>query len=124
MTGLLSRDNLPDKKNHHVKRIMGDFNPPRDTPDGWPGHDFDMDGDAGKVLLGSPVGRWAGCFLMQHKRQLGGSKFISKVRLFRSEKAGSLPCFRFYVDGPVEVGGGSGDGGAWGRVEGRATCAG
>lgn len=50
-----------------------------------------MDSDAGKALLGSPGERWAGYFLMQHKRQLGGSKFISKIRVFKSEKEGSLP---------------------------------
>ena len=36
---------------------------------------------------------------MQHKRQLGGNKWISKVRVFKSEKADSWPYFLFYVDG-------------------------
>jgi hypothetical protein len=40
---------------------------------------------------------------MQHKRQLGGSKWISKVRVFKSEKAGSLPYLLLYVEGPVET---------------------
>lgn len=86
--------------NQHVKRALGTLSPPRDEPDGWPGHDFGLDTDAGKALLGSPVGRWAGYFLMQHKRQLGGSKYISNVRVFRSEKEGSWPYFLFYVEDP------------------------
>jgi hypothetical protein len=47
---------------------------------------------------GSPVGRWAGYFLMQHKKQLGGNKFISKVRVFKPDQ-GSLPYMLFYADG-------------------------
>lgn len=86
--------------NQHVKRALGMLSPPKEEADGWPGHDFNMDTDAGKALLGSPVGRWAGYFLMQHKRQLGGNKYISKVRVFKSEKEGSWPYFLFYVEGP------------------------
>jgi hypothetical protein len=44
------------------------------------------------------VGRWAGYFLMQHKIQLGGNKFISKVRVFKPD-VGSLPYMLFYADG-------------------------
>lgn len=62
-----------------------------------------MDSDAGKALLGAPVGRWAGYFLMQHKRQLGGNKFISKVRVFTSDKEGSFPYILYYVDGATEL---------------------
>jgi hypothetical protein len=47
---------------------------------------------------GSPVGRWAGYFLMQHKTQLGGNKFISKVRVFKPDTS-SLPYMLFYADG-------------------------
>ncbi|USP75837.1 hypothetical protein yc1106_03111 [Curvularia clavata] len=86
--------------NQHVKRALGTLSPPKYEPDGWPGHDFNMDTDAGRALLGSPVGRWAGYFLMQHKRQLGGSKYITNVRVFKSEKEGSWPYFLFYVKGP------------------------
>ncbi|EUC47215.1 hypothetical protein COCMIDRAFT_24834 [Bipolaris oryzae ATCC 44560] len=86
--------------NQHVKRALGTPSPPKDEPDGWPGHNFNMDTDEGKALLGSPVGRWAGYFLMQHKRQLGGNKYISNVRVFKSEKEGSWPYFLFYVEGP------------------------
>ena len=35
---------------------------------------------------------------MQHKKQLGGNKFISKVRVFRPDQ-GSLPYMLFYADG-------------------------
>jgi hypothetical protein len=86
--------------NQHITRALGTLNPPKEDVEVWPGHDFDMETDAGKALLGSPVGRWAGYFLMQHKRQLGGSKWISKVRVFKSEKEGSWPYFLFYVDIP------------------------
>jgi hypothetical protein len=44
---------------------------------------------------------------MQHKRQLGGNKWISKVRVFKSEKAGSFPYFLFYVDGATASGTGA-----------------
>jgi hypothetical protein len=87
--------------NRHIRKALKTLTPPKTETEGWPGVDFDMETDAGKALLGSPVGRWAGYFLMQHKRQLGGNKFISKVRLFKSEKAGLLAYLLFYVDGPV-----------------------
>jgi len=87
--------------NQHVKRALGTLSPQKEEAVGWPGNDFSMDTDEGKALLGSPVGRWAGYFLLQHKRQLGGNKYISKVRVFKSEKEGSWPYFLFYVDGPA-----------------------
>jgi hypothetical protein len=86
--------------NRHIRQALKTLTPPKTEAELWPGTEFDMNTDAGKALLGSPVGRWAGYFLMQHKRQLGGNKFISKVRLFKSEKPGSLAFFLFYVDGP------------------------
>lgn len=87
--------------NRHIRRALQTLDPPVEEAVSWPGHEFGMETEAGKALLGSPVGRWAGYFLMQHKRQLGGDKFISKVRVFKSEKVGSLPYFLFYVDGAV-----------------------
>lgn len=86
--------------NQHVRRALGTLSPPKDEPDGWPGHDFTMDTDEGKVLLGSLVGRWAGYFLIQHKRQLRGNKYIANVRVFKSEKEGSWPYFLFHIAGP------------------------
>ncbi|KAI2487463.1 Vacuolar amino acid transporter protein 1 [Pyrenophora tritici-repentis] len=86
--------------NQYVKRALDTLSPPKEEADGWAGNDFAMDTDEGKALLGSPVGRWAGYFLLQHKRQLGGNKYISKVRVFKSEKEGSWPYFLFYVEGP------------------------
>ena len=47
-------------------------------------------------ILGSPVGRWAGYLLLQHKDQLGGNRYIEKVRLFKPPGA-SLPYLLFYV---------------------------
>jgi hypothetical protein len=86
--------------NRHIRRALKTLNPPKEEVDGWPGVDFDMESVAGQALLGSPVGRWAGYFLVQHKRQLGGNKHVSKVRVFKSEKPGSLPYLLFYVKGP------------------------
>jgi hypothetical protein len=40
---------------------------------------------------------------MQHKTQLGGNKFISKVRVFKPD-AGSLPYVLFYADGVATSG--------------------
>lgn len=37
---------------------------------------------------------------MAHKKQLGGNKFISKVRVFKPDQ-GSFPYMVFYVDGPA-----------------------
>jgi hypothetical protein len=37
---------------------------------------------------------------MQHKRQLGGSRYIFRVRVFRSESFGPYPYLLFYVAGP------------------------
>jgi hypothetical protein len=92
--------------NQHIKRALSTLSPPKEDVEGRPGHEFSMDTDAGKALLGSPVGRWTGYFLMQHKRQLGGNKYISKMKVFKSEKEGSWPYFLFYVEGPAASGGG------------------
>ncbi|XPS70486.1 Mitochondrial import inner membrane translocase subunit tim8 [Ascochyta lentis] len=83
--------------NRIVRRALLGLEPPREEVGAWPGHEFAMESEAGRALLGSPVGRWAGYFLMQHKRQLGGDRVIDRVRVFKSEKAGSFPYFLFYV---------------------------
>lgn len=49
------------------------------------------------MAAGSPIGRWAGYFLLQHKEKLGGNRFISKVRAFKPVGA-TLPYLIFYVD--------------------------
>jgi hypothetical protein len=61
------------------------------------------------------VGRWAGYLLLQHKEQLGGNRYVDKVRVFKPPGA-SLPYLLFYVakepwvgDGKTGAGGG-GDG--------------
>jgi hypothetical protein len=81
----------------------------------WPGMEFGMKTDEGKALLDmssldhsrdlltenlrSPVGRWAGYFLMQHMDQLGSNKFIDRVRVFSSDTNGK-PYLIFYVEDP------------------------
>jgi hypothetical protein len=99
---------INEETNQHVKRALDKLSPPKEDVEGWPGHEFSMETDAGKALLGSPVGRWAGYILMQHKRQLRGKKHISKLRVFKSEKQGSWPYFLFYVEGSQGDSGGLG----------------
>lgn len=92
--------NVNEETIQYVRRAMRSLDPSLDDPFEWPGHDFGMDGEAGKALLGSAVGRWPGHFLMQQKRQLNGDNYIEKVSVFKSDKAGSLPYFLFYVAKP------------------------
>jgi hypothetical protein len=54
---------------------------------------------------GSPVGRWAGYFLLQHKEKLGGNRFIDKVMIWIPSGT-SLPYLLFYVN-PTPAGSGS-----------------
>ncbi|CAE7194196.1 hypothetical protein P3342_009594 [Pyrenophora teres f. teres] len=79
------------------KSALRTLSPPQSEFKLWPGHEFLMDNDAGLAILGSPVGRWAGYFLLQHKDKLGGNRFISKVRVFLPSGA-SMPYLVFYVD--------------------------
>jgi hypothetical protein len=95
---------LNKETNQHIRRALKTLEPPLDGVPGWPGAEFSMESEEGKAFLGSPVGRWAGYLLLQHKRQLGGDKWIEKVRVFRSEKEGSWPYLLFYVAGPEESG--------------------
>jgi hypothetical protein len=88
--------------NQHVKHALSTLSPPKEEVEGWPGHEFSMESEAEKALLGSPVGRWVGYFLIQHKRQVGDNKYISKMRVFKSGKEGSWPYFLFYVEGAAK----------------------
>ncbi|CAN9190957.1 unnamed protein product [Alternaria alternata] len=72
------------------------LNPPQSEYKLWPGEEFKIETKGGKAILGSPVGRWAGYLLLQHKDQLGGNRYIEKVRLFKPPGA-SLPYLLFYV---------------------------
>jgi hypothetical protein len=87
---------INSETDRHVKKALSTLDPPIEDLAIWPGSDFTMDEPAIQALLRSPVGRWAGYFLMQHKRQLGGSWWIEKVTMFRSEKERSLPYLLFY----------------------------
>ncbi|KAF2826906.1 hypothetical protein CC86DRAFT_416671, partial [Ophiobolus disseminans] len=69
----------------------------------WPGTDVTVgmdgeEGEAAKALIGSPNGLAPGYFLLQHKRQLGGTKFIWKIRIFKDDGALAYPNLLFYVD--------------------------
>ncbi|KAF1363730.1 hypothetical protein EJ07DRAFT_102527 [Lizonia empirigonia] len=63
----------------------------------WPGKTFTMGYIFSLTLLGSPNGLAVGYFLAQHKQQLGGTKFVWKVRVFR-DQAGGYTNLLFYVD--------------------------
>lgn len=94
--------------------------PPRSAPGTWPGTEFGMESEQGLALLGelgclstqwadvfgvrrltttgSPLGRSHGFFLIQHKARLGGSKAITKVRVFKND-AMTMPYMVFFVGG-------------------------
>ncbi|EOA92123.1 uncharacterized protein SETTUDRAFT_153104 [Exserohilum turcica Et28A] len=80
-----------------IRQALGTLQPPQSETKIWPGSDFTMDTTGGRAILGSPIGRWAGYFLLQHKEKLGGNRFISKVRAFKPVGA-TLPYLIFYVD--------------------------
>lgn len=98
--GSMGMMSINTETNRHIKHALATLNLPREEVERWPGTEFNMDTEAGRALLGSQVGRWAGYFLMQHKQKPGGSKWIEKVILFKSEKDGSLPYLLFIVAGP------------------------
>jgi hypothetical protein len=52
---------------------------------------------------GSPNGLGAGYFLVQHKRQLGGNKIISKITIFEGDEAGGYPHLLFWVADAPEL---------------------
>ncbi|KAF1358006.1 hypothetical protein EJ07DRAFT_126217 [Lizonia empirigonia] len=57
----------------------------------WPGTTFSVDSDEGKVLLGCSNGRGHGYFLAQHKPQLGGNMYISKIQVFHGNTEPLIP---------------------------------
>ncbi|KAG9186415.1 hypothetical protein G6011_02971 [Alternaria panax] len=86
------------------RSALGGLDPPQSEVKVWPGHEFRLDTDGGRAILGSPVGRWAGYLLLQHKDELKGNRYIDKVRLFKPPGA-SLPYLLFYVAKDSSVGG-------------------
>ncbi|PSN67639.1 hypothetical protein BS50DRAFT_664959 [Corynespora cassiicola Philippines] len=63
----------------------------------WPGIDFDMESDEGKALMGSPNGIGIGYLLIQRKPELG-TKFISKVRVWKQEPFENFAHMLFYIE--------------------------
>lgn len=67
----------------------------------YPGLEFDASSDAGLTLLGSPNGNGVGWFLAQHKAKLGGTKQVTKIRVWETSDpsdpfdVGSTPCMLF-----------------------------
>ncbi|KAJ4346296.1 hypothetical protein N0V95_005506 [Ascochyta clinopodiicola] len=66
----------------------------------WPGATFSTNSEAGKALLGSPNGRAHGYFLAQHKPQLGGNMYISKIQVFHGETEPFIPNMVLHVEQP------------------------
>lgn len=51
------------------------------------------------TVPGSPNGQGCAYFLLQHKPQLGGARFIWKIRIFRRDDDDfAAPILLFYVD--------------------------
>ncbi|KAJ4312391.1 hypothetical protein N0V94_007458 [Neodidymelliopsis sp. IMI 364377] len=69
----------------------------------WPGTTFSVDSEAGRALLGSPNGRAHGYFLAQHKPQLGGNMYISKIQVFHGDTEPLVPNMVLYVEQPKPV---------------------
>jgi hypothetical protein len=51
-------------------------------------------------MLGSPNGRAHGYFLAQHKRQLGGNMYISRIQVFHGDSEPLTPNMVLYVEQP------------------------
>jgi hypothetical protein len=83
-----------------LQSVKADYGP-------WPGITFSADSEAGKALLGtyssefggmevdvmigSPNGRAHSYFLAQHKPQLGGNMYISKIQVFHGDTEPLVP---------------------------------
>ncbi|KAH7079665.1 hypothetical protein FB567DRAFT_607027 [Paraphoma chrysanthemicola] len=104
---IMSTTIINDDTQDIINRALKEWVPPKgqqkvtEVPP-WPGVTFNLHGDnEGLALLGSPNGLAAGFFLAQHKTQLG-EKLISKITVFRSDTATSLPNLLFWVKDAFE----------------------
>jgi hypothetical protein len=103
----------PGSRDIYIK-ALNSLDPPQSEWKLWPGQDFGMDTVGGQAILGmfsnstqyslaalnspgSPVGRWVGYFILQHKEKLGGNRFIDKVKLWQPDGQ-SFPYLLFYVN--------------------------
>ncbi|USP73066.1 uncharacterized protein yc1106_00340 [Curvularia clavata] len=64
----------------------------------WPGIRFDSGTEEYNALLGSPNGLAAGYFLAQHKKEMGGNKYISHIIVFNEEDLIGFPHMFFKVE--------------------------
>ncbi|CAI9628672.1 unnamed protein product [Alternaria burnsii] len=76
-----------EETNDIVEKALGIG--PTDDMKKWPGVNFDSTSDEGLAILGSANGRAVGYFLAQHKHQLGGDKYVSKMTVFEDENEGN-----------------------------------
>ncbi|CAN9087904.1 unnamed protein product [Alternaria alternata] len=76
-----------EETNDIVERALGIG--PTDDMKKWPGVSFDSTSEEGLAILGSANGRAVGYFLAQHKHQLGGDKYVSKMTVFEDENEGN-----------------------------------
>lgn len=66
----------------------------------WPGHWVPITLDAGRALLGSPLGKILGYFLVQHKARLG-NMWVDGVVIFRGDTPHGAACLAFHVRQPA-----------------------
>ncbi|EUC42083.1 hypothetical protein COCMIDRAFT_104432 [Bipolaris oryzae ATCC 44560] len=64
----------------------------------WPGVRFDSGTEEYRALLGSPNGIAAGYLLAQHKREIGGNKYVSHIIVFMEDDPTGWPNLLFKVD--------------------------
>ncbi|XP_014556661.1 hypothetical protein COCVIDRAFT_99137 [Bipolaris victoriae FI3] len=64
----------------------------------WPGVRFNSGTEEYRALLGSPNGLAAGYLLTQHKREMGGNKYISHIIVFMEDDPTGWPNLLFKVD--------------------------
>ncbi|KAF2450220.1 hypothetical protein P171DRAFT_516149 [Karstenula rhodostoma CBS 690.94] len=66
----------------------------------WPGRWIPTTEIPGLVLLGSPLGKTLGYFLIQHKPQLG-NMWVDGVRVFHGDTSHKAACLAFHIRQPA-----------------------
>ncbi|KAH7552921.1 hypothetical protein BM1_07894 [Bipolaris maydis] len=64
----------------------------------WPGVRFNSGTEEYRALLGSPNGIAVGYLLAQHKREMGGNKYVSQIIVFMEDDPTGWPNLLFKVD--------------------------
>ncbi|KAL5374125.1 hypothetical protein DPSP01_012186 [Paraphaeosphaeria sporulosa] len=66
----------------------------------WPGLWVPITVDAGRAILGSPVGKTLGYFLVQHKQKLG-NMWVDGVVIFQGDTMHGSACLAFHIRQPA-----------------------